>query len=62
MANLMATYESLTEDERDAIEVALDCLKDTIEVQCGFSLMNDDRAARAAEALAVYIKESKEGP
>lgn len=58
----MKTYESLTEAERDAIEAALDKLKDEVLDNCGFSLSNDDRAARAAEALARYIQESKEGP
>lgn len=58
----MKTYESLNPDEQAAIEVALDKLKDEILETCGYSLMNDDRAARAAEALAVYVQASKEGP
>lgn len=57
--SLMATYtEQLTDDERQEIEIALDCLKDGIMV-LGGKLAGDDRAARAAEALAVYIVASR---
>lgn len=60
--SLMKTYEALSDAEKEAIEAALDKLKDEVLDNCGFSLMNDDRAARAAEALAVYVQASKEGP
>ena len=55
----METYnEKLSDAERACIENALDMLK----LDCAFhgvKLANDDRAARAAEALAVYIVDSK---
>jgi hypothetical protein len=59
--SLMTTYETLSEAERNAIEVALDCLRDVVSVEAGVKLDNADHAARAAEALAVYIVESKKG-
>ena len=55
----MKTYESLSETERAAVECALDELK-TCCIDAGFTLANDDRAARAAEALARYIVESRD--
>ena len=55
----METYESLTDAERAAVEYALDELK-TCGIDAGFRLANDDRAGRAAEALARYIVESRD--
>lgn len=53
---MMDTYnEKLDALERESIERALDVLGEFLP----FKLANDDRAARAAEALAVYIVESK---
>jgi hypothetical protein len=57
----MKVYASLSEVERGAIDAALDKLKDDVLENSGFSLMNDSRKERAAEALAIYIKESREG-
>ena len=54
----MNVYESLSDRERAAIERAIDAL----EAELGRSLARDDRAARAAEALAVYVKESADKP
>lgn len=51
----METYWSLTEEEQAAIEEALD----TLELELGSKLANDDRAAKAAEALAVYVLSSR---
>lgn len=52
--NLMTTYqEKLNDAERAAIERALD------ELGAAVPLANDDRAARAAEALAVYVLASR---
>jgi len=53
------TYHSLTLIEQHAIEQALDLLTKMVKERMGWTLANDDRAARAAEALAVYIKESQ---
>lgn len=57
----MKTYnECLSDDERDAIEKALDTLKEELSYcVTPVKLKGDDRAARAAEALAIYIMESK---
>ena len=54
----MKTYESLSLNQQAAIELALiilahECLRD------GLRLRNDDPAAVAAEALAVYVDQSK---
>lgn len=56
---LMDTYDNkLTDAERAAVESALDTLKDELPPR---SLCMSDGAARAAEALAVYIVESRTG-
>jgi hypothetical protein len=56
--SLMRTYEEqLTDAERAAVEAALDTLKDELPA-C--SLDMSDHAARAAEAMAVYIVASKQ--
>ena len=56
----MNVYDSLADDERAAIETALDLFRDEC-VFLGVILANDDRAALAAEALAVYFTQSKGG-
>ena len=61
MSDLMHRYNNeLTQSLRDAVENALDVLRDDVAFN-GVRLAGDDRAARAAEALAVYILESMEG-
>lgn len=60
MSDLMATYnDQLTDEERAAIECALDEFK-TCCVDIGVKLDMSDPSARAAEALAKYIVESRE--
>jgi hypothetical protein len=55
----MNTYwNKLNGDERQAVEWALNELRDTMQMH-GVKLDNGDHAARAAEALAVYIVESR---
>lgn len=56
--SLMQTYESLSEDEQNVIERALDELKFEARL-IGVRMLNTDPAAVAAEALAVYYLKSK---
>jgi hypothetical protein len=58
--NLMKTYEEkLNDAERNCVEQALDCFKDVCGVDLNLKLDMSDHAARAAEALAIYIINSR---
>jgi hypothetical protein len=54
----MKHYEQLTEAERQCVEQTLDDLTAALRFE-GMNLAGDDRAARAAEALARWIVESR---
>lgn len=57
---LMDTYnDKLTDDERAAIESSLDLLNLNFKAIHGINMDGSDPAARAAEALAVYIVASR---
>lgn len=56
--DLMDALYAPSHEIQCAVEYALDCLTEEC-VSLGIRLRGDDRAARAAEALAVYIKESQ---
>ena len=55
----MRSYDKLIEAHRDLIDDALNELMRTAKLQ-GIQLAGDDRAARAADALATWILESME--
>lgn len=55
----MENYETLSPYEKEMVEMALDQMKYQAEL-VGANLANDDRAARAAEALATYIVASRD--
>lgn len=55
----MENYESLNPYEKEVVEMALDQMKYQLEL-VGAGLASDDRAARAAEALATYIVASRD--
>lgn len=56
---MMEKYDSLSQKEKNAVEAALDTLTDETNY-LGIRLNKGDHAARAAEALAIYIIKSKE--
>ena len=56
---MMQTYDNLTAAEKRVIEKALDTLHYGFQ-DLGVTLLYTDPASKAAEALAVYYKASKD--